>query len=202
MNDIGRVTRLVHVGKAVEVVNLDFSKAFNTVSHSNLLEKLAARGLDRSTLWWIKYWLDGRAQRVVVNSATPSWQPGISGVPQVSVLGPVLFNIFTDDMDEDSESFISKFVDDIKLGACANLLVGRRALQRDLEQLNGWAESNKMKFNKCKCWVLHFGHDNFLQCYRLGMVWLDSAQEESVLGGAGCQPAEHTPAVCPSGQES
>ncbi|RMC04482.1 hypothetical protein DUI87_18927 [Hirundo rustica rustica] len=76
------VTHLVDAGKALDVFYLDFSKAFGTVSHSTLLEKLAAHGLDRSTLCWVRNWLDGRAQRVVVNSAASSWQPGTSGVPQ------------------------------------------------------------------------------------------------------------------------
>ncbi|KAF4798790.1 hypothetical protein TURU_060690 [Turdus rufiventris] len=85
-------------------------------------------------------------------------------------------------MDEGIKSFISKFADDTKLGACIDLLEWRRALQRGLEQLDGWAESNRMKFNKPKFQVLHFGDKNPLQHYRLGTVWLDSAQGERDLG--------------------
>ncbi|RMC11927.1 hypothetical protein DUI87_11054 [Hirundo rustica rustica] len=98
-------------------------------------------------------------------------------------------------MDVGIESLIIKFADDTKLGACVDLLEGRMALQRDLEWLHGWAESNKMRFNKSKCQVLHFGHNNPVQRYRLGMVWLDSAQEERDLGVL-VTAAEHDPAVC------
>ncbi|RMC13723.1 hypothetical protein DUI87_08803 [Hirundo rustica rustica] len=137
---------------------------------------------------------------VVVSGAASSWRPVTSGVPQGSVLGPVLVNIFIDDVDEDIESLSSKFADNTELGACVDLLEGRRALQRDLECLDGWEESNKTKFDKSKWRVLHFGHNNPLQRYRLGSVWLDSAQEERNLGVL-VPAAEHEPAVCPGGQE-
>ena len=68
-----RVTRLVDEGKVVDVVYLDFSKAFDSVSHSIFLKKLASCGLDRYTLCWVKNWPEGQAQRVVVNGVKSSW---------------------------------------------------------------------------------------------------------------------------------
>uniref|UniRef100_A0A803TYM4 Reverse transcriptase domain-containing protein n=1 Tax=Anolis carolinensis TaxID=28377 RepID=A0A803TYM4_ANOCA len=174
--NFGSPTQVLVFMKILPKMEMKFSKAFDNVPHNLLANKLVKCGLDKTTVRWICNWLSKRTQRVLTNASSSSWKEVTSGVPQGSVLGPVLFNIFINDLDEGLEGTIIKFADDTKLGEIANTPEERSTIHR-------WTETNKMKFNRDKCKILHFGRKNGMQRYRMGDdAWLDSSMCEKDLG--------------------
>ena len=126
--------------------------------HSFSPEMLSVPG--GRVLTWIENWLADRKQRAGVNGSFSEWQTVASGVPQGSVLGPQLFAIYINDLEEGIKSNTSTFADDIKLGGSVNCEEDVRRLQGDLERLNVWADVWQMQYNIDKCEVIHFGAKN------------------------------------------
>ncbi|KAF7239045.1 RNA-directed DNA polymerase from mobile element jockey [Varanus komodoensis] len=168
-------------GNTVNTIYLDFSKAFDRVPHDIQISKLPKTGLDGKTIRWIQNWLLNRSQRVLINGTFSNWMEVTSGVPQGSVLGPVLFNIFINDLDEQVQGKIIRFADDTKLGGIANTLEDRMKIQGDLHKLEHWAETNRMKFDKDNCHVLHIGKRNQWHRYKMGNMWHNRSEQEKDL---------------------
>ena len=146
----------------MDIVYLDFAKAFDKVPHRRLLEKLKAHSLGGQVLAWIKSWLADRKQRVVLNGKTSNWQNVDSGVPQGSVLGPLAFVIFINDLDDETDkvTVTNKFADDTKCGQIIKSASDTKNLQEALNNLVSWANKWGMAFNVKKCKVMHVGTEN------------------------------------------
>lgn len=161
------VTTRVDKGEPVDVVYLDFQKAFDKVPHKRLLLKIKNYGIGGNILAWVEDWLTNRKQRVGINGSYSGWQPVTSGVPQGSVLGPQLFTIYINDLEEGTKCNISKFADDTKMGGKVGDEEDRKSLQKDIDKLGEWATTWQMKFNTNKCEVIHFGKKNDRASYFL-----------------------------------
>jgi hypothetical protein len=176
------ITRLIDEGNPMDIIYLDFSKAFDKVPHKRLVEKLKAHGIKGEIVTWIEEWLTDRKQRVVVNGDKSEWEPVVSGVPQGSVLGPILFTVFINDLDDTIKSKISKFADDTKLIGQAGSTEETDIWQEDLERLNEWAKKWQMSFNADKCKVLHIGKKNMKAQYKIDGKNIGAVREEKDLG--------------------
>ena len=166
------------------MVYLDFAKAFDKVPTKRLLSKLHAHGVRGCLLDWIRNWLSGRLQRVVLNRELSEWMEVLSGVPQGSVLGPLLFIIFINDLDmvAAAADLLRKFADDTKVGVYVRGPEERDRLQLTLNNLVAWADLWGMKFNVAKCKVMHFGLRNPRYSYKMNGVELEESKEEKDLG--------------------
>jgi len=124
----------------LDVIYLDLAKAFDSVPHRRLLLKLKLYGVSGRFLSWIESFLLDRSQRVMVAGTGSVWASVLSGVPQGSVLGPVLFLCYINDMPETVSSFIYMYADDTKIGRAVSNIEDNRRLQADLDRVQEWSD--------------------------------------------------------------
>jgi hypothetical protein len=157
---------LMH-GVPVDILYLDYAKAFDTVPHERLLRQVASFGIKGNALNWISSFLTGCHQKVRVNKDVSTWKTVDSGVPQGSVLGPTLFALFVADVPKEVSNHVSLFADDTKVHAGVRNTTTADKLNQDLQQLHNWSEKMQMQFHPDKCKVMHLGHKNRRANYTL-----------------------------------
>ena len=146
---------------------LDFAKAFDTVAHRRLLSKVASYGIRGNLRRWITLFFEGRAQKVVVEGASSDPSPVKSGVPQGSVLGPLLFQLFINDLAEHTSSTVRLFADDSVMYKSVKTIQDRKVLQNDLDQLHQWEKRWQLRFNARKCNIMRATHAKKKHLYRI-----------------------------------
>ena len=140
----------------MDVIYLDFTKAFDTVDHNVLLSKLKAYGVSGQLLTWFANYLSGRLQRVVIDGATSQLATVTSGVPQGSLLGPLLFIIFINDLPDVAigDVFTSLYADDTKVDRNINTIKDCMSMQKTLTNMDMWTRHNNIWSSSSKCMVL------------------------------------------------
>jgi hypothetical protein len=166
----------------IDVIYLDFAKAFDKVPHNKLIHKLKSYYIGENLIKWIEDWLKDRRQRVVLDGFKSEWRSVTSGVPQGSVLGPVLFIIYINDIDTGLTCKISKFADDTKLMTSSQRKESIEDLQKDVKKLEFWSEDWGMPFNVDKCSVMHIGNNNTNENYEMFGKVLKKSSEQKDLG--------------------
>jgi hypothetical protein len=167
-----------------DVAVLDFSKAFDKVPHDGLLSKLAHYGIDKNIRQWISSFLKGRKQRVIVDGKFSDYADVDSGVPQGTVLGPLLFLLHINDLPSRVSSKVRLFADDCLLYREITNSDDQEKLQKDLNSLEDWCHDWGMSFNAKKCNILRISRSkNPLQTfYKLGNTILEEVPSAKYLG--------------------
>jgi ribonuclease P/MRP protein subunit RPP40 len=175
------VSEYIDSGYLVDVLYLDFQKAFDKVPHHRLISKVKAHGINGKVAEWISNWLSRRKQRVVINGKVSGWKSVVSGVPQGSVLGPLLFVIYINDIDDNIQSKVLKFADDTKVYRHVHSGTDIDILRSDLVKSFDWSKEWRMLFNIDKCKIMHIGYNNPNATYSVDSIDLSSVDEEKDL---------------------
>ena len=144
-------------GESVDIVYLDFRKAFDTVPHQRLLVKLKSYGITGELYRWVEDFLIGRTQKVKVGNIVSETSEVTSGIPQGSILGPILFTIFINDLPEGLKNICKIFADDTKVYGNSK---ESDSIQEDIDKLQEWSIKWNLYFNVEKCKVMHIGNNN------------------------------------------
>lgn len=182
-----------------DVIYTDFSKAFDSVPHQRLLLKLYRYGIRGQILDWIKSFLTNRHQRVVANSSVSSFNKVISGVPQGTIMGPILFLLYINDMPNCiNHSHISLFADDAKIYKQINHHEDHQLLQRDLDALGAWQADWLLRFNPAKCSVLQI-RSRDPRSYYINKTCISNTNTQKDLGitiTSDLKPSTHIANIC------
>ena len=167
-----------------DVTLLDFAKAFDSVPHQRLLAKLRYYGIENSICQWIHTWLTQRSQQVVLDGAFSEPVSVQSGVPQGTVLGPLMFLLYINDITRHIESPLRLFADDCILYKTIKTPEDATKLQQDLDLLHEWAVKWQLRFNVTKCTIMRFTRSlsPIIFNYKLNGNNLNTSSEHSYLG--------------------
>ena len=172
-------------GNVVDTIYFDFKKAFDMVPHKRLIAKLESYGVKGKLLRWVEEFLTGRQQCVVVNGEKSSPGCVTSGIPQGTVLGPLLFVVYINDILENITSDGFLFADDTKIFKMVTSRDDALNLQSDINALRKWSEKWGMEFNREKCHVLTLGkfeNTKYTHRYHLGGDEIEHVFSEKDLG--------------------
>jgi len=177
-------TECLDRGSEVDVIFLDFQKAFDRVPHNRLLDKMKHYGITGDILQWINSFLKGRRQRVKLHDTESPWSETTSGIPQGSVLGPTLFIIFINSLPNTTNSPTFLFADDAKLFREITSTRDQEILQEDLNSMFDWTKSSLLNFNpeKCSSMTICRPNSNTSRHYKMNETTLKVIQTERDLG--------------------
>ena len=168
-------TESIENGKFSDCIYLDYQKAFDTVPHQRLLSKMKSYNINSNIIEWTKHYLSNRTQYVELNGVKSESRNVVSGIPQGSVLGPLLFLIYLNDLPDNVKSTIYMYADDTKVYREIDSDTDVQTLQEDLRIMSEWSNKWLLKFHPQKCTSIAIGNENMVRGQ--ASQWPDARQK-------------------------